>query len=292
MLNILVTPVANNKNGERYTKKVVKYLKSEKVEFSVYFSESFDALKNNASTLTQSGETDFVLIGDDTSISEFINSVKDISKLRLALIPTNKRDDYASYLKLETNPVLAIKNVLKGEIEHVDVLVMNDIKVVNNIIIGSSVMLAEIYNQYKMRNKLSNLYAFMRYGNKFDGIDLKCEIKNQKTIVDNVFELSIANGGNSKGKPVSPLANVSDGLFNFNYISTPQPENRKRYLRSFKKGEQIYNEQTKQMWLNNIKITNPDNKIKVMADGKIMTVEEINVVVLEKALKIFKTSKH
>lgn len=291
MLNILVVPYSHNKNGERYTKKIVKYLKTEKVEFSVYFSSTLDDLKSNTATLTQSGETDFVLIGDDVAISEFVNAIKDLSKIRLAIIPTSKHDDFASYMRLECNPTLAIKNVLKGELEQVDILLMNDIKVVNNIIIGASTQINEIYSQFKIKNTFSKKYAFMRYGNKFDGIDLKFDIKNQKSFSENIFELSIANGGNAKGKPVSPLANVSDGLFNFNYISTPQKENRKRYLRLFKKGEQIYNEQTKQSWLTNLKITNPDNKIKVMADNKIMTVENIDVSIIEKGLKLFKTTR-
>lgn len=290
MLNILVAPLSESTNGEKYTKKIVRYLKTEKVEFSVYFSPSMDELKDNATTLSQAGETDFVIVGNDVCVSEFVNSIKDLTKIKLGIIPTSKHDDFASYMKIETNPVLAIKNILKGELEKVDLLIMNDIKVVNNIIIGASTLIQEIYNQYKIKNTLSKRYALMRYGSNFDGIDLKFEIKNQKTVQDNVFELSIANGGNSKGKPVSPLANVSDGLFNFNYITTPQRENRKKYLKLFKKGNQIYHEQTKQAWLTNLKITNPDNKIKIMADGKIMTVEELNIGILENGLKLFKSN--
>ena len=47
MLNIIVTPVSHNKNGEKYAKKIVRYLKSEQIEYSVYFSVGFDDLKDN-----------------------------------------------------------------------------------------------------------------------------------------------------------------------------------------------------------------------------------------------------
>ena len=290
MLNILVAPNNINRNGEKITKRIVRYLKSEKSEFSVYFSSTLTDISANATQLTQDGETDFIIIGSDIVISEFINSVKDLSKIKLGIIPTSKHDDFASYLKLDTNPIPAIKSILKGEIEQVDLMVMNDRRVLNNILIGASTMLEEVVSQYKVKNNLTKNFALLKYGNKFEGIDLKIESKNQKSITANVFELSIANGGKAKGKPISPLANVRDGLFNFNYVITPQKENRKKYLRLFKKGEQIYNEQTKQAWLNNIKITNPDNKIKAVVDGNIMTLESITVSMLENGLKLYKTN--
>ena len=134
--------------------------------------------------------------------------------------------------------------------------------------------------QYKIQNTITKNYALIKYGNKFDGIDLKIESKNQKVIQDNIYELSISNGGKSNGR---------DGLFNFNYITTPPKDSRKKYLKLFKKGEHIYNENTKQYWLNNIKISNPDNKIKAVVDGKVITVENMNVSVLEKVLKLYKT---
>ncbi len=288
MLNILVVPYNHNYNGEKYTKRIVKYLKSEKIEFSVYFSTSFDEFKTNTHNLVQSGETEFVIVGDDIALSEFINSIKDLSKIRLGIVPTSKNDDFASYIGLETNPISAIKEILKKKIEAVDVLIMNDIKVIGNILIGASTFIQEIFNQYKIKNAISKKYAFERYANKFDGIELKIETKNQKIANANIFELSIANGGKSKGKTISPLANVNDGLFNLNFVTTPPRDNRKKYLKLFKKGEQIYNEQTKQSWQTNINITNPDNKIKVMADGKIMTVDELNVSIIENGLKLYR----
>lgn len=289
MLNILVAPNSVNRKAENITKRIVRFLKSEKVDFSVYFSVAMNDISNNTAQLIDSGETDFIIVGDDAVISEFINSIKDLSKIKLGIIPTSKDNDFASYLGLEHSPIPAIKAILNNKVEPVDLLLMNDRRVLNNILIGASTILEEIVSQYKIQNTITKNYALIKYGNKFDGIDIKIESKNQKVIQDNIYELSISNGGKSNGRPVSPLANVRDGLFNFNYITTPPKDSRKKYLKLFKKGEHIYNENTKQYWLNNIKISNPDNKIKAVVDGKVITVENMNVSVLEKVLKLYKT---
>ena len=288
MLNLMVSPLEYNENGEKIAKKVVHYLKGEKVEYAVYFSPTIQDLEKNTLDLTTQGETEFVVIGNDLVLNSFINSVQDLSKIHLGIIPTSKHDDFASYLELNSNPIQAIKDILENNIEEIDYLTLNDMKVINNILVGASIEIFEVYNQYKMKNVITKQLAMMRYGNAFEGIELNIEMKAGKAKTENIFELSIANGGNSKGKPVSPLSNVRDGLFNFNYALIMEKNERKKYLNLFRKGNQIYNEATQQFWINSLKLTNPDNKIKALVDGKIMRLEELEIGMVEKGLKILK----
>ena len=288
MLNLMVSPLEYNENGEKIAKKVVHYLKGEKDVYAVYFSPTIQDLEKNTLDLTTQGETEFVVIGNDLVLNSFINSVQDLSKIHLGIIPTSKRDDFASYLELNSNPIQAIKDILENNIEEIDYLTLNDMKVINNILVGASIEIFEVYNQYKMKNVITKQLAMMRYGNAFEGIELNIEMKAGKAKTENIFELSIANGGNSKGKPVSPLSNVRDGLFNFNYALIMEKNERKKYLNLFRKGNQIYNEATQQFWINSLKITNPDNKIKALVDGKIMRLEEMEIGMVEKGLKILK----
>ncbi len=289
MLNILVAPYEYNENGEKYTKRIVHFLKSEKIDYSVYFSPTINDIGKNAMDLTSEGETDFIIVGDEPIIHIFLNNVADISKIKLGIIPLSKHDDLASYLDLETNPINAIKKILQNKIKTIDYLFMNDKIVINNIIIGASTELFEIYNQYKMKNVFTKNFVLMQYGSNFEGIELSFDIKSKKTIKEVVFELSISNAGYSKNHEISPLANVSDGLFNFNYCSLPERENKKKYLKLFKKGNQIYDEHTKQFWLDNLKISNADNKIKALVDGKIETLSELDISIVKDGLKIFNT---
>ncbi len=289
MLNILVAPYDYNINGEKYTKKIVRYLKTEKIDYSVYFSPTIEDIGKNATTLTSEGETDFVVVGDEQILHEFINNVENVSKIKLGIIPLGKHDDLASYLELETNPVNAIKKILQNKIKTIDYLFLNDKIVINNIIIGASTELFEVYNQYKMKNIITRNWILMQYGNDFEGIELNIENESDQVISEQIFELSIGNGGYSKNYKVSPLANLTDGLFNFNYCTTPEREKRKKYLKLFKKGNQIYDENTKQFWIKNLKITNADSKIKALVDGKIENLTELDVGIVQGGLKIFNT---
>ena len=165
--------------------------------------------------------------------------------------------------------------------------IVNDMPVLNNILIGASVDIHHHLNQFKINNFITKIYATNKYGNNFQGIDLALESKN-KTKKENVFELVIANGGFSKGKPVSPLSNLQDGLFNVTYTNTSQKSGKRKYIKMTNKGKHIYSEDTKQHWLNNLTITNSDKKIKALIDGKILNLEKLNISIVESALKIYK----
>ncbi len=289
MLNIIVAPYDYSENGEKYTKRIVRYLKSEKIDYSVYFSPSLDEIGKNAMELTKEGETEFVVVGDEQILHIFLNNVTDISKIKLGIIPLTKHDDFSSYLELESNPISAIKKILQKQIKTIDYLFLNDKIVLNNIIVGASTELFEVFNQYKMKNVFTKNLVLMQYGNNFEGIELSFDIGSKKPFKENIFELSISNAGYSKNQNISPLSNVSDGIFNFNYCTLPEKEKRKKYLKLFKKGNQIYDERTKQFWITNLKITNVDNKIKALVDGKIENLSELEVSIVKDGLKIFNT---
>ena len=216
MLNLVVAPSEYNPIAERITKRIVKYLKSEQVEYSVYFSLNFDQIKENIKQLISFGENEFIIVGDDVVISTVLSCVKDFNKLKLGIIPTSKKDDFASYLGINSNPISAIKDILLKRIENVDMLVVNDMPVLNNVVVGASVEIFHQFSQFKIKNFISEKIATAKYGNNFAGIELSIENKS-KTKKENVFELVVANGGNCNGKHVSPLSNVQDGLFNLTY---------------------------------------------------------------------------
>ena len=128
----------------------------------------------------------------------------------------------------------------------------------------------------------------MKTKNKFAGIELTMQSKNSKAKKENIYELVIANGGYCKGKHISPLSNVSDGLFNLIYTNSSDAKVNKKALKGYENGEHIYNENVKQYWLNNIKITNSDNKIKALLDGKICNLDKLEISVIENGLKLYK----
>ena len=288
MLNLIVAPKSQDRIAENYAKRIVRYLKNEKVEYSAYFSESIEDVIANTQELNSLGESEFVVIGDDVILSEFLNSVKDLSKIKVGIIATNNTNDFASFLDLSQNPIQAIKDILQKNIESVDILVLNDKRVLNNIIIGASVVAYEKYQNYSLKNFITEKIATSKYGNSFEGIELTLDTKTSKSKKENIYELVVANGGLCKGKPVSPLSNMQDGFFNLNYSTIESQKDKKTYLQMFKKGDHIYSDFSKQFWLTNLKITNSEKQIKAIVDGKIQTFESLEIMLIEKGLKIFK----
>lgn len=288
MLNLIVAPASMDKNAVRYAKRIVKYLKAENCEYSVYFSTNMDDINKNLNELYLLGETEYVVIGGDIVLNQFINGIKDLTKIKLGIVPTGHNDDFANCLGLETSPIQAIKNILDKNVEEIDFLLVNDKKVLNNIIIGSSVEIYEQFSQFKWQTFITEIFAKIKTKNKFTGTNLTITTKNSKAKTENVYELVVANAGYSKGKKVSPLSNVKDGLCNLIYSTSTSAKIDCKIAKSFSTGNHIYNEKVNQLWLNNVKITNEENKIKALIDGRIYNFEKLEINVIEKGLKIYK----
>ena len=288
MLNILVSPAGNNPKAEKVAKSIVRFLKEQNEEYSVYFSMNYDLLMEDVRALTNNGEFEFVLIGDDVLAHKFINGIKDLSKIKFGIIPVGDKLDFSRSLGLEMSAIKALKSVLNKKVSKIDYLQVNDKRVLNSVVIGASVETAIAYEQYKLKNFVSKRIAEIRHGEKFDGIYLNLNIKNESPIYADVFELIVANGSYNQDKIISPLSNMSDGLFNVCYSLAVSNKERKEFIKQEKGGNHIYNEELAQLWTNNIKITNQEKKIKTIIDGQYEVNEELIITMIEGGLKIYK----
>lgn len=287
MLNLIVAPTSECSNAENITKKVVKFLKAENVEYSVYFSASIKDIRSSVDELVSFGETEFVIVGCCSIFNEVLNSFKDIAKMKFGFIPTSRNDDFAKFIELETNPISAIKNILNRKVSEMDFLIVNNKKVINNIVIGASVEILELQNQLKLKNIITEKFVEAKVSDEYSGTNLSIQQKNGRAKNLNVYELVVANGGYSKGKYVSPLSNVKDGLFNLIYTEQTGEKTDFKNLQKFTGGTHIYSEDVVQQWINNLKITNADKKIKAIVDGRIETFESLDISIFENGLKIY-----
>ena len=287
MLNLIVAPTSECSNAENITKKVVKFLKAENVEYSVYFSASIKDIRSSVDELVSFGETEFVIVGCCSIFNEVLNSFKDIAKMKFGFIPTSRKDDFAKFIELETNPISAIKNILNRKVSEMDFLIVNNKKVINNIVIGASVEILELQNQLKLKNIITEKFVEAKVSDEYTGTNLSIQQKNGRAKNLNVYELVVANGGYSKGKYISPLSNVKDGLFNLIYTEQTGEKTDFKNLQKFTGGTHIYSEDVVQQWINNLKITNADKKIKAIVDGRIETFESLDISIFENGLKIY-----
>ena len=286
MLNIIVSPKVQNPKGEKRIKKIVKFLKAQKQEFSVYFLRELSDMAESVKEIISLGETDFVILGDDIVVNEFLNVCKDLSKIKLGIIPTGKRDDFASYIGLPSDPISALKEILKFKVCSIDLMLVNDIRALNSVVIGASVEVLEKFENYKIKNFITEKFAFAKYLSNYSSEKLTISNKT-KSKTENVYELIVANGGKSRGKNVSPLSNVQDGLLNLNYFLMDAKSNNKKLFKKFANGKHIYDEATKQYWLTNIKVSNANNQIKALIDGRIVYLNKLDISIVESGLKFY-----
>lgn len=287
MLNLLVAPSNYNPNGEKIAKKIVKFLKAENKEYSVYFFLNFEDFNAMAQELTAQMETEFAIVGDDLTLSNFLNNVRDISKIKLGIIPLTKHDDFANYIGIDPSPLEAIKTILNGKLQPVDFMAVNNQVVLNSVLVGASVELYEIYSQCKFKSALTKKLISLKNANKIEDVELVIDNKTNKPKTELVYELSVANGGLLNGKHINPLANVKDGLFNLCYSLGLEDGKKKSYILKFNSGEQIYSENAKQFWLTSVSIKKTEGDIKAMIDGDIKTYPELNISIVENGLKIY-----
>ncbi len=287
MINIISAPRIHSQKAESNTKHIVKYLKTKNKEYSVYFSYDFDDLTKNVKELISFGETDLIVVGDDETLNYVINSIKDISKIKLGIIPIGDNDDFASFLGLPMNLTEAVDVILKGDTTDIDFLVLNDMRVLNSIVFGSNVEIAEKYKNFKIKNKLMKKVADIKYAKDHMSKNFRITSKNNRAIEGEITDLIIANGGLCQSRKISPLSNVSDGLFNVSIIKDDE-QIKTNIFSKLNKGEHIYDSHTKQKWLNNIKVE-CNEKVKFLVDNRIMAFDVLDVMLIEKGLKIFKS---
>ena len=70
-----------------------------------------------------------------------------------------------------------------------------------------------------------------------------------------------------------------------------ETDKKKKTIKLFNSGKHIYEESSKQLWINNLKITSPDKKIKALIDGVVYMFDNLDITVIEKGLKIYNSKQ-
>ncbi|MBQ8430363.1 MAG: hypothetical protein IJX26_00240 [Clostridia bacterium] len=286
MLNIICNPIAGKNKASKNIKKVSKYLKKEKIPYLVYFSEKPDDISTFASELYKAGEKEFIIVGGDGTIHNFINAIPDLSQINIGIIPSGIQNNFAKSAMLETNPVLAIQNILNNKIEKFDIVKCNDIKSINCIAFGA----VELVKHSSLKNgkpKNPNIFDKMKGIKSFEPIQINFSGEEIKDKNINILQCYIANG-NFKGKlKISPLSNVQDGLANIICVTAKENKSRISEYINIKAGKHIYSEENKIYWAPKVNISTSVVPVMAEIDGEIIELNQLNIQILEKAINIF-----
>ena len=287
MYNVIVNPTANKNKAEKVIKKVSKYLKSQAVEFLVYFSENTEDITNITKKLCKEGERQFIVVGGDGTLNHFVNGLTDPSKTNFGIIPAGKHNHFARYLNLPKNPVDAIKNILENPTIKVDYLKCNEYRALNLISCGAIEIAENKYLTQDKDSKQSRRKILNDTLKNFDGIKLSVEADNFKQKEKLYTACAICNGGfYGDNVYVSPLSNMHDGLANVVTIDYNDATQVKKDYKITRSGKHIYKNPTSNSWSTQVKVT-AKQPFDTMIDGEIYQFETLEINVIAKGLNIY-----
>ena len=287
MYNVIVNPTAGGNKASRVIKKVSKYLKSQNVEFLVFFSETAEDITAITKKLCKEGEREFIIVGGDGTLNMFVNGLVDPSKTNFGIIPAGKHNHFARYLGIPQKPIEAIKNVLESPTTKIDYLKCNEYRVLNVVSCGALEMAENAFNAQDTQQKQSKKSIVKNTLKSFEGIQLAIESDNYNAKNKSYTSCAVCNGGfYGDNIYISPLSNMHDGLVNLiTRDYTYNIEVKKNYAVA-KKGKHIYKKPTSNTWTTfvNIKSKQP---FHTMLDGEMYTFNSLEINVIPKGLNIY-----
>ena len=287
MYNMIVNPTANKNKAEKVIKKVSKYLKSQAVEFLVYFSESSEDITNITKKLCKDGERQFIVVGGDGTLNHFVNGLTDPSKTQFGIIPAGKHNHFARYLNLPKKPLDAIKNILENPAIKVDYLKCNQYRALNLVSCGAIEMAENKFLTQSKDSKVSRRKILNNTLKTFDGLSLSIEADNLKQKDKLYTACAVCNGGfYGDNIYVSPLSNMHDGLANVVTIDYNETKQVKNDYKITKSGKHIYKNPTSNSWSTQVKVTAKE-PFDTMIDGEIYQFGNLEINVIAKGLNIY-----
>ena len=287
MYNVIVNPTAGKNKASKVIKKVSKYLKSQNVEFLVYFSETAEDINNVTKKLCKDGEKEFIIVGGDGTLNHFVNGLVDPSKTNFGIIPAGKHNHFARYLGIPKKPIDAIKNILEHPTMKVDYLKCNQYRALNLISCGVMEIAEHKFLTQSKDSKLSRKAILKNTINAFEGLQFSIDADNLKHKDKLYTSCAVCNGGfYGDNIYVSPLSNMHDGLANVVTIDYSENKKIKKDYFEAKQGKHIYKNPTSNSWSSyvNIKSKSP---FDTMIDGEIYQFDTLEINVIAKGLNIY-----
>lgn len=284
MYNLIVNPYAGNKKAKKITKKVVCFLKEQKAEYMVYFSENKGDILDITKDLCNKGEKEFIIIGGDGTIHQVLNGASEIiDKIKIGLIRAGSNNNICKSLRINKNCIKATQDILAGDTKKIDCILCNDMYCVNSVSLGLNV---ELYKKIHKNLGLKTIpYTFFLLKN-YTGINIDMQFNDNDIKDVNLLQLAICNGEYFENYVrISPLSNLQDARLNVVGISKTKIS-RIRLLYDIFKGKHIYRDYTKQFWVNKISLQSK-SKIDAKLDGEPYTFDEFEIAIQKNKLSIF-----
>lgn len=290
MLDFIVNPIAGGKHGKKTRKTIAtieKALKEKSVTYNVHFTRHVGHAKILTEELIKKGATDIIVVGGDGTLHEVINGFSNFDKVNLGLIPCGTGNDFASAVKIPSNPLKALDIILNNAPVYTDFMQMPTVRGMNVIGTGIDVEVLKKYNKLKKKTAFGYTMCLIKTLFDFEYSDFTAEVDGEQTSYRS-FIAAIANGhAFGGGIKICPIADAADGKLNFVAV---KEMNRLGIIGAFlklKAGKILSLKQTVTKPMQTIKVTSA-KKFTVNVDGELYENIPFEVSIVSNTLKMYR----
>ena len=231
MIYFIVNPHSRSGKALNIWKELENILNSKNIEFSCFYTEYAGHAIKLAEDITSAASADnplrIVILGGDGTVNEVYNGIRNHKYVSIGYIPTGSGNDFARGLKLPTEPLAALENILAStKTVGLESGLMSSGNLSRRFAVSCGIGYDASITHRVMTSKLKKVfnkiglgklvYAFFGVINVFKKpqtsadiyIDGKLDMQLQKFYFASIHVLKYEGGG----FPFAPHANPSDSL--------------------------------------------------------------------------------
>ncbi len=210
MYHIIVNPVAGKKRANKNLVKIEKLLFERNIPFQTHKTCARQDGTAIAKSLTEQGETDFIVLGGDGTLHEVLNGLCDPVVCRLGIIPSGTGNDFAAKIGLPKKAEKALELILEGTAKPTDYLTVGGVRCMNVAGIGMDVDVLERCLRGKLKGKIKYLLSLTRSVFAFKGIPVVVRSEGIEERHEALLAAACNGSQFGGGVRICPVAEVDD----------------------------------------------------------------------------------
>lgn len=214
MYQLIINPTAGAGRAKVVSDQAIAYLKEKNISFATVYTTAPGQATQLAREAVSKGIQTVISFGGDGTISEIAQGLH-CTETALGIVPCGTGNDFIKSVQLPTDWKEAIDFILEHPARLIDTGTMNDTFFINVAGAGFDVMTLDYAEKAKkhVRGIWPYLYGVICSIFKFKPYHMKLQI-DDKCLEGEYLICSFGNGRYiGGGIPITPLANVQDGVF-------------------------------------------------------------------------------